>query len=385
MNALRDRVGARWDAIPRGTRIAIAVVGALLALNLVALIADAAGDSDQGPPSSPASTSADGLAAYASLLGRFGHPSRTISGDLDTHLDPGSTLVVLQPSALSPPEIERLRAFTESGGRLVIGGSELSPGELIVDDPPAASPEPADDDVDPAFAPAGAPSDFRRVDTAGLGSWRSEDTGEGTGALLVDRALGSGEVLLLADPTALQNDFLGRADNAGFALALAGGPGRPVLLAEPAGGSGRGLGALPGQWRLALALLALAALLWLAASVRRIGAPDGSGASPAPPRGAYVEAMGALLSRSGDDDRVVAAMREAAMRSLSRRGVRLPDSTAALVRAAVARGASAGDAAALAGETRPGDRVEAAGRALAAVGEDPSRVSAERERERVGA
>lgn len=373
MSLLRG-AGRAWGDLASGIKVAIVVIGALLALNLAALIADAADRSEpERPPSSVASTSADGLAAYESLLQRFGHPTESLDGSLeDGGLDPGATLVVLQPDALSAAQIASLRSFAESGGRLVIGGAELSPGELIVDDPPAAVPLPASSLLPPGFAGEGVGSDATRVRTAGLGSWRSEDAQPGTGELIVTRPLGSGEVLLLADPSAIQNGYLADSDNAGFALALAGEPGRPVQFAEGLRGSGRGLGAIPGPWKLALALLALAALAWLLAAVRRIGAPDGGGLQAAPPRVDYVDAIGSLLSRSGGERELTEAMRAAAGREITRRSGRVPSTGEELGAAALAAGASERDAAALAAGASEREGMVAAGRALAAVGDDPA-------------
>lgn len=373
MNSLRG-VRRSWRGLPTGIRVAIAVVSGLIALNLAALIADAADRSGpQGPPSSVTSTGPDGLAAYESLLQRFGNPTERLDGDLsDGGLDPGATLVVLQPDALSQEQVDSLREFAQSGGRLVIGGAELSPEELVVDDPPAAAPLPADPVLPPGFAGEGVSSDATRVRTAGLGSWRSDDAPPGTGELIVTRSTGSGEVLLLADPSAVQNEYLGDADNAGFALALAGGPGRAVQFAEGLRGSGRGLAAIPGSWRLALGLLALAALLWLAAAVRRVGAPDGGGLQPSPPRGEYVDALGSLLSRSGGERELTEAIRAAASREITRRSGRAPSRSEELAAAAVAGGASEADAAMLATGASDRDGMVAAARALAAVGDDPA-------------
>ncbi len=370
MGRLLRRPLAAWRELPRASRIAVAVVGGLLVLNLLALIADAADRSgEEGPPSAATSTTATGTAAYASLLERFDHPVEQLTDPLsDAEIDPAETLVVLDPDALDDSEVEAVREFASAGGRLLIGGVSLAPNELVVGDPPAGSPEPADPDVGAQVAAIDA-VDVAAVRTAGLGSWRPDPDGGPDAPLLVSNRLGSGQVLLVADPSAVQNAYLGAADNAGFALALAGPPGRPVRFAESVhgAGGGRGLGAIPGRWQVALIGTTLAALLWLGASARRLGAPDGTIERPAPPRREYVEARGALLARTGSAQEVATALRRSATEALSRRRGSSAESPEALTSAAIARGATEDEADALVKAGGERERLVGSGRALAAI------------------
>jgi hypothetical protein len=98
----------------------------------------------------------------------------------------------------------------------------------------------------------------------------------GDAPVLVRRALGRGEVWLLAQPELLSNELIGEADHLRLWAALAGG-GRPVVFDELAHGLRDDLGAfeLLRRWGLgpACALLALAGLAWFWRRAVPVGAP----------------------------------------------------------------------------------------------------------------
>ena len=125
---------------------------------------------------------------------------------------------------------------------------------------------------------------------------------------------GAGRALLLADTAPLQNRLLDRADNAALALALAGPADRRVIFAESVHGFGQatGLAALPSRWRLALAGILLAALLWMASRARRLGPPEPAGEDQAPARREHVEALALALRRSRDPAAALAPVQAAA-------------------------------------------------------------------------
>ena len=87
---------------------------------------------------------------------------------------------------------------------------------------------------------------------------------------------GGGEMELLADGSPIENARIDEADNAAFGLALAGAAGTPVVFAEGVHGYGesRGLGAIPGRWKVALFGLGVAAIVFAWAHARRLGPPD---------------------------------------------------------------------------------------------------------------
>ena len=110
---------------------------------------------------------------------------------------------------------------------------------------------------------------------------------------------GKGRAVLLADAAPLVNSRLARRDDAAFALAAVG-AGRPVAFLESVHGYGRasGFGALPGRFRGALVLLALAGAALMLARGRRLGPAQPQGRALAPPRAAYAEALAGALARS---------------------------------------------------------------------------------------
>lgn len=286
---------------------ALAAVGVLAAFLIAGLLAEGLAPAPGGPPSSSYATAPSGVAAWADLLGRSGHPVTQLRADLGrAALDPGSTLVVLGATGLQPSAARNLEAFVGAGGRLVIASG--SPGRvrpaLISGPAVAVRPSPR---RFRALVSAPETDGVRTVETAGAGAWRS-GTGErvlGAGpgaALLLVRPLGRGRVDLLADPSPVQNRLLAAGDNARFALDLAGPSGRPVVFAEALHGYGAatGIAALPMAFWLAFAGLCLAGGTWALARGRRLGPPEAPRAVGQPPRSAYVEALTGALARPRD-------------------------------------------------------------------------------------
>lgn len=291
----------------RPWRIALGVIAAIVVVNLVlAAIGSLTGGSPGGPQSSSYATGEDGLAAYAELLGRSGHPvTRLRSYPHESSLDPGSTVVVLDPPFVSRRDGQALRRFVERGGRLIAGGWE--PGWL----PYLVRPAPrwnSFDLVDLArpIAPVPELAGVRRVATSiSGGGWVSAGAtlpvlGSHFASLLNVAQLGRGRLLLLADASPLQNGGLPLEDAAALGLNLAGPRGRPVVFVEAYHGYGRssGLDGIPGRWLVALLGLGLAALVYLVARGRRLGPPERAERELAPPRRAYVEALGGILART---------------------------------------------------------------------------------------
>jgi Domain of unknown function (DUF4350) len=270
----------------------------------------------QGPVSSSYATASQGLAAWAELDRRAGHPVVQLREPLDQgRLDPESTVVVLDPDALLRSEGLRLLAFVRAGGRLLIGGRNPQDTlPALLPNLPAWSPSASRSDL--PLASDSVLTEVGQVSSAGEGEWTDTDgahtllqTGYG-GALLLERRIGRGELYLLADASPLQNRLLAAADNAQLALNLAGRRRRAVVFVESLHGYGlsRGLAAIPKRWWLTFAGLALAGLLWVLARARRLGPPERTTASPPPPRSAYVEALALLLRRTGQADDLAAKL-----------------------------------------------------------------------------
>jgi len=306
-----------------------------LALGALAVLSEAYAAGPAGPASSSYSTSPNGFAAWAELLTRTGHAVTQLRVPLArASLDPRATLIVLDPDALLHSEGQRLAADVRAGGLLVIGGS--NPGSTLpalLPDPPRWSAS-GEDVYRPGAGAGGTPfAALGAVASAGAGEWFSRQgdrvilggggSAPGPGALLLRQNLGQGAIELLADASPVQNRLLARRDDAAFALALAGAPGRPVAFVESVHGygSGRGLAALPVRWWVALAGLALAGLMWTIARGRRLGPPEAPSIELGrPPRSAYVEALSLLLRRGGDKRGVAARLSAAAVHELDRRG-----------------------------------------------------------------
>jgi hypothetical protein len=354
-------------------RAALVLVGVVVGLNVLAGRLERLGGAPGGPISSSFATAPEGLAAFADLAARSGHPVRRLrERPGDGALDPSATLVVLDPDKILPADGTALREFVERGGRLVAGGVRSGAWmPRLLDAPPAWRPGGGR-----SAAPIVALGELRAVRTIrsdGAGSWR--EAGQALpvlagreGALLAVARLGGGRVFLLADASPLQNRLLAEADNAALALALAGPRGRPVHFLESVHGyvAATGVRAVPVRWLWALGGLTLAALAWMLARGRRLGPPERAARELPPPRSEYAEALGGLLAKTRKPAAAAPVQAAARGRLAAIAGVD-PADRAALRRAADLFGLPPEEAEALLRELRGSDDVLAAGRALARV------------------
>jgi hypothetical protein len=358
----------------RGWRIGLVIVGALVVVEVsLRLIGTVTGGTPGGPRSSSYATSRVGLAAYADLLGRAGHPiDQERNLPRRARLSRGDTVVLLDPPAVAQRDVLALRAFVAAGGRLVAGGGDDTWLRTLLREPPHA--------LIPGVRVARARGlgGARSVVTAGDAAWASPG---GTRPLVTGRnrtvvaatRIGRGRVYLLADPSPLQNRLLGTADNAALGLALAGPTARPVEFLESYHGYGTssGLAALPLAWKLLLGGLALAALVYVVARGRRLGPPEAEERELPPPRRAYVDSVAGLLERTRRRDEAVEPVRRAAREAVLRRTGLPPDADDDAVRAAAGRlGLGESEAAALVDPARTDADVLAVGRVLARIGQD---------------
>ncbi len=364
----------------RGWRRAAIALAAIVVVNLGLALLGSLTREPGGPASSSYATQPLGFAAWAELLASSGHRvERLREAPSDRSLDAGATVVVLDPRAVSPAQRRALERFVRAGGHLVAGGDGPAWfGPLIR--PGLRRQRVALSDVG-VLAPAPEVQGVTRVDARAGAGWTSAGAalpvlGRPRRALVVVGAVGRGRVALVSDAAPLRNRLLGRRDNAALALSLAGGRGRPVLFAESYHGFGpaQGLAALPLSWRLALAGLGLAALVWVAAHLRRLGPPQDEERGLPPPRRAYVDALAATLARTNDPQQASQPVQAAARARLARRtGLDVPAAAPELRAAARRLGLSEEEARALS-EPAAGDAdVMAAGRALARLGEDGRR------------
>ena len=368
------RLSGRWRAAAAWHRAVAVAVAAVVAAALLVVAIDALYPSPGGPRSSSYATGPDGLAAYASLLREHGYEvERLRVAPGEATLDARATVVLLDPDAVLPEDAEALGRFVERGGRLVAGGPAPTWVNTVLADPPTWSPTGI-----ARAGPVGPGSDgsgVQSVATAGDGSWEAPGQalpvlGDEARSLVVVASPGDGSAVLLADASPLQNRLLASEDNAALALALAGVPRRPVTFVESVHGFGseRGLAALPGRWKLALAGLGLAALLYVFARGRRLGPPEEGERPLLPPRRAYVEALAAALERTGSPWAASAPVRRRARELLAAQtGMGTDAAGPQLERAARHLGLDAGAARALAGAGDGEEAALAAGRALAAL------------------
>jgi hypothetical protein len=359
----------------RGWKIALGAVGGIVVLNLgLNALQAATGGSPGGPESSSYATGDDGAGAYAELLARAGHEvrrERVTPHEAD--LDPAATAFVLDPPFVADDDALALEEFVRSGGRLVVADPDprWTRGLLLrrrlsatlgvrVARPHARVPEVAH---------------VERVRTAGDAAWRSRARpvlGSGRRTILTVADVGNGRLVLLADPSPLQNRLLARADNAQLALDLAGARSRPVVFFETYHGYGRGsgLGAIPGPWKALLLLGAAAALLFMLARVRRLGPPEDDERPLDPPRREYVEAVAATIARTRDRTQALEAVRDELRRRVAvRSGLRASATDDEVVSAARRLGLADDEVAAVVRAPRDEAETLAAGRALARLAE----------------
>jgi hypothetical protein len=360
-----------FRSLPPGVRIAVGILAVVVAANVVLLGVRTVVGSGRpgGPPSSSYGTTPEGLAAYARLLARYGHPVERTRTALDEGvLHPDETLVVADPAGLPADEVATIEAFVRAGGRLVA----LGPGSV-----PALRPLLGTDVTWVAggglrwrpASPAPEVTGISAVEAAGRGSWRAWGSatpllaaGDAVTAVVAD--VGRGRVVAVSDPSVLQNGYLGRAGNAAFGIAAAGAGARVVRFAEAPHGFGEsvGLGAIPRRWQFAAVVGVLAALVWMWSRGRRFGPPEEPGRPLPPPRRAYVDALAVSLARTRRPGEAYAPLREAVRRRLA---ASAPDGDVA--RAATAGGLDEDEVAALLGTPANDGELVAAVRAAAKV------------------
>ncbi len=360
----------RWKLVLAGLSLLVALNVATNALQRLT------GGSPGGPRSSSYATGGDGLAAYTSLLVDEGHPVRRAhSYPAGTPLRGDETAVLLDAQFVAPRDATALRLFVADGGRLIVGGAEPAEwlGELIS---PAPVWSPAPPTGRRVLAPVPEVAGLGPVAGAGAGSWQRTGAalpayGGESRSLLAVAATGKGRVLFLADASPLQNANLATGDNARFAEALAGAPGRPVVFFESYHGYGppAGLDGIPRAWLVLLAGLGLAALALMVARGRRLGPPEEERRELPPPRRAYVHSLAGVLARTRRPAEALEPVRAEARARIARRAGLPPDAAPDSLAAAARRfGLPAVEIDAMLGRPGTDDPVLATGRALAHAG-----------------
>ena len=354
------------------------LAGAVVAVNVLLVVLDRLTEEPSGPVSSSYATAPHGLAAYADLLRRAGHPVvrlRDVPGEAD--LDPAWTVVVLDPESPNVADAEALQAFVEEGGRLLAGGALPNAwlDELVAAEP-TWSGAPVRESA--ALVPLPEVAGVRTVRAAGPGSWSGTGealpaAGDADRTLLAVASPGRGRLVLLADASPLQNRLLDEADNAALGLALAGPRGRPVAFVESLHGYGpaAGVAAIPERWLFALGGLVLAVLVFMVARGRRLGPPEREDRALPPARREYVESLAAVLARTKRPGDAAEPVRAAARARIAARAALDPEPADGALREAGRRlGHSEPELAAVV--EGDGD-VVTAGRTLARLGTEDGR------------
>jgi hypothetical protein len=324
-----------WRAVALAMAVALAVEVGVVVTTLLRR-------APRGPASSSYAAGHRGARGYARLLEKGGHHVRRQRVPVDVERpDPADTVVILGGSRPDRKQVDALFAFVRAGGRLVVAGDEhmdawVTPftrstvrrgGELLACRPLQNVAETrgvrfVESSGQPGFADTGAALPILGCNGSALAAVAAE---------------GQGRVVLVSDPAVFQNYLLGARQNAAFAVAAAGGVNRDVVFLEYLHGFGApsGLAAIPFNWQVAAAVLALAGLLALAAG-RRLTRHASPSAAADHPRTAHAEAVAERLA--GTDARDAArTARGAALRAVAASSGLPPDATEPDVREAAAK------------------------------------------------
>lgn len=296
---------AWWRTIPRGVRGALVLAALLILLMASVGIVDRATRGRESrtydSQGSARSTATNGAKAFRLLLGHYGIATTDLAGSMRaaanrTNLSVDTTVFILDAPFPSDADRRAVSAIAVNGGRVVIAGTDAAEW---VPDPPRVG------------RSANSTSTVRlgrsyTVETASTTRWSTPHGPE----LVVTRAVGGGQVVLVADSSFLQNQWLGRRDNAAFAVAMADGRGRAAFAEGQHGLSGAtGWDAIPSGWKVAIIGSALALLLTATARERRIGPAERAGRALDPPRRASADTLGAAIARAKRPDAALVDLR----------------------------------------------------------------------------
>jgi Domain of unknown function (DUF4350) len=309
-----------------GSRRLIAIgAGVLIVLTALRIAGELSRDDQraQVPAGSSYAYGPTGVSGFATLLERSGHQVVRLRDRLaDLDLNPRLTVVLLWPDAVRPADAAALRRFLHSGGRLVAADEQPRAWlGAVVPDPPTWEQSPLG--VTRPLAPVPETAGVRSLAPGLSGHFSATGAaaaivGNRTGALALVQQVGSGRAVLLADASPLVNSRLARRDDAAFGLALAG-RGRAVAFVESVHGYGRasGWGALPGRFRGALVLLAVAGAALVASRGRRLGPAQPEGRALAPARSLYADGLAGALLRTGSPHEAIEPVVDEARRLLA--------------------------------------------------------------------
>ncbi|MFN8016789.1 MAG: DUF4350 domain-containing protein [Acidimicrobiales bacterium] len=297
-------LSAWWRSLGRVQRAVVAVLGAIVGLNLLLASFGSVfgGSRPGGPVSSSLSTGGDGLEGWADLLRRAGHPvERLEDAPAKVALPPQATVVVADPGKLSAADRKALAAFVAAGGRLVVAGESSAALLREVTGTSVAWDATSPATVLRTWVPVDGLQGGERLQGDRGGRWREVGplvpvAGADGQPWMVVAEVGRGQVVAVADAGPLHNAHLASSDSAAVALAIVGEAGRPVVILESVHGKGAtGLAALPPAWKWASLGLIVALGLGLWAAGARFGPPEPDHRTLRPPRLDHVEAVASDL------------------------------------------------------------------------------------------
>lgn len=300
----------RWRRIPRRWQAVLVLVAVLVVAELASAVVGGIGGGSSGAhgDSSSYDASAAGTEAFGQLLSLRGRRVERLTTPLATAgLPPGATLFVLDPISWTRADSTAVGRAVAQGHTVVLGGR---PPSGLLSSLPGAGTDPVWTARPPGEAvPVGSPppEGVARVVVPGLGSYRPTSLlgavrpllAGPTGVLAAVLHRGPGSLVLLGSTSCIANEALGRADNAAWALDLAGTGRGAVVFDEYDHGYGRpgtGLAGLPGRWRWGLGIALLALGVWLLSAARRFGPPARQERQMIPPRVHYVDALATALA-----------------------------------------------------------------------------------------
>jgi hypothetical protein len=293
------------------------VIGIAVAIALVVIaILAGQGQSGEGAPLSPTSTSPDGLKGLVLLMESFGaqvHTDVAVPGR-DTRT------ALLARDGLDDRARDDLRAWVRGGGTLVVA------------DPESSLAAPSSGDVGGTALVRGhcdlaGVDDVQRIEIGGLDSGNLSALGgkqylvdgqpscfgDGDTAYVIESRLGSGAVISVGGPNLFANSFLGKSDNSVLAMRLLqpNAPQPVAILASSVPGSGRTtlLDLVPDRVFQAFIQVGIAFLLYALWRSRRLGRPVVEPQPVAIPGSQLVRAVGSLEQRTHATDRAAAALR----------------------------------------------------------------------------
>ncbi len=307
----------RWQAIPRRWRALLLVSGAIVAVDLgLSFVGGIVGSTPSGDGSSSSfGTSPAGVAALTQLLAEHGHSiDRSIQPVSETHLAPGSTLFLVDPSGWTDGDTSAVALLIAGGGHAVLAGRPPSDALLSVMFGSSRPPrwQSASAGTTRAIPSTSVVAGVSRVTGGSVGSLVSTGSTKvilaGTGGPFAvaggDSSSGGPSSVFIASSTFMTNAALAERDNAAFAINLAGPAAQPVIFDEFDHGYGRtgtGLAGLPEWWRWGLALGLAAVVMWIFSAARRFGPVERPTRQLIPPRVEYANAMATTLAALPED------------------------------------------------------------------------------------